>query len=157
MDAVPVSSERKRSLHAGLFVLRLGAGFSLLLIFWMPKVHDAWGYLHTGHWPFVDFNRKIGLPFPRAVAVFQTLNESAGALLVAVGLVTRYAAASLTIGFIAATFCSLEVGESIWLTAAYFALMFGVLILTGPGDFSIDHLLQVSKAHAKTHRADGRN
>jgi|SRR5579864_3599844 len=137
-----ISNFGNRSMDAGLLVLRLGAGVSLLLIFGTAKLHDAWAYLHTGQWQFVDFNRKVGLPAPVMVAYLQTLNESIGALLVACGLLSRYAAAFLALGFAVATFCSLRVGEPAWLSAAYFCMNFFALSLTGPGKFSIDHVLQ---------------
>ena len=104
--------------------------------------------MHTGRWAFVDFNRKVGLPAPVFVACLQTLNESLGAFLVACGLFTRYAAASLFLGFAVAAYCSLKVGEEAWLTAAYFALMFETIMLSGPGKFSVDFALK-SRAPAK--------
>lgn len=126
----------------GLLLLRVGAGLSLCLIFGVEKWKDAVHYMHTGQWSFVDFNRKVGLPLPVLVAFLQTLNESLAAFLVACGLFTRYAAACVFIGFAVATYCSLKVGEAAWLTAAYFALMFATIALTGPGTFSIDFILR---------------
>ena len=127
-----------RGVDAGLLVLRLGVGLSIVLIFGLQKLQAGWGYFHTGQWQFVDFNRKIGLPAPVLVAYLQTLNESFGALFLACGLWARYAAATLTIGFAAATVCSLKAGEQAWLTAAYFCVIFLSLLLTGPGRFSMD-------------------
>jgi len=123
----------------GLLALRLGAGLSLFLLFGIPKVADAIAYLQTGHWQFVDFNRRYGLPLPILVAFVQTLNESVASLFVAAGLFTRYAGTALFIGFAVATTCSLIAEEPAWVTAGHFALMFGVLALTGPGRYSIDH------------------
>jgi uncharacterized membrane protein YphA (DoxX/SURF4 family) len=131
-----------------LLLLRLGMGLSMAVLFGGPKLHDAWGYLHSGEWPFVDFNRKVGLPLPVLVAFLQTLNESLGALLLAGGFLARYAAAALSVGFVAATCCSLKAGEQTWLTPAFFALVFTSLLLTGPGRLSIDALLRSRKAGA---------
>jgi uncharacterized membrane protein YphA (DoxX/SURF4 family) len=78
--------------------MRLGFGLSLLLLFGLAKIKAASGYLHTGQWHFVDFNRKFGVPLPVAAAFLQTLNESLGAVLLACGLATRWAAASLAVG-----------------------------------------------------------
>ena len=133
------------ALDTGLLVLRVGFGLSLLIIFGLTKLHDAWAYIHTGQWQFVDFNRRVGLPFPVFVAFVQTLNESLGALSLAAGFFARFAAAALATGFTAATICSLKMGEAAWLTAAYFALTFLSLFLTGPGRFSLDHVLQARK------------
>lgn len=132
------SNPRSNALDAGLLVLRLGAGLSLCTLFGLPKLKDAAAYLHTGHWQFVDFNRKVGLPAPVLVAYAQSLNESLGALLVACGFLSRYAAGLLFLGFTVAAYCSLRAREEAWLMAAYFALMFGTITLTGPGRFSVD-------------------
>jgi uncharacterized membrane protein YphA (DoxX/SURF4 family) len=146
MTARMTSTSGPRSMDAGLLILRLGAGLPLALIFGLPKLQAAALYLHTGQWAFVDFNRKVGLPAPVVAAFLQTLNESIGALLVACGFLTRYAAASLALGFAVATFCSLRVGEPTWLTAAYFCINFLALSLTGSGRFAIDSLLQSRSA-----------
>jgi uncharacterized membrane protein YphA (DoxX/SURF4 family) len=138
-DDSPRSFE-DRGVSAGLLLLRLGAGLSLLILFGWPKLQDAWAYAHTGKWAFVDFNRKMGLPFPLAAAVVQTLNESVGAALVACGCWSRLAAGSLALGFVAATAASLKAGEASWLLAAYFALAFTTLLMTGPGALSVDSL-----------------
>jgi putative oxidoreductase len=137
-------------IDAGLLVLRIGAGVSLLLLFGLQKLHDGWAFLHTGQWQFVDFNRKMGLPAPALVASLQTLNESIGALLLACGYLTRFAAASLAFGFAVATYCSLKAAEAAWMMAGYFFIMFTTLLLAGPGKFSIDYLLE-TKARAHSH------
>jgi uncharacterized membrane protein YphA (DoxX/SURF4 family) len=88
----------------------------------------------------VDFNRKVVLPFPVLVACLQTLNESVGALPVALGFFTRYATAAPVVGFAVATACSLKIGETSWLMARYFCLLFVTLLLTGPGKLAVDYL-----------------
>lgn len=137
-----------KMIDVGLLLLRAGVGLSLCLLFGLTKLKDAAHYLHTGQWSFVDFNRKVGLPLPVVFAFLQTMNESFVALMVACGLWTRYAAASLLVGFTAAACCSLKMHEGAWLIAAYVALMFATIALTGPGRFSIDSLL-TAKAEAK--------
>ena len=133
----------ERLTNSGLLLLRIGSGLSLALLFGLPKLSAAAAYLHTGQpWPFVDFNRKLGIPAPVLIAYYQSLNESLVALVVACGYYPRVAALSLAIGFAAATLCSLKVGEPSWLAAACYCLMFATILLTGPGRFSIDHLLK---------------
>src|SRR5438046_1813050 len=132
---------QSKLVDAALLVLRAGSGLSLFFIFGMPKIHDALAYFHTGQWAFVDFNRKVGLPAPVLVAFCQTLNESLGALLIALGLMTRISAGCLAFGFAVAAYCSLKVGEQAWLIAAYFCLMFLTLLLSGAGRFSVDRIL----------------
>src|SRR4029077_18852228 len=86
------------SLHAGLLILRLGAGVSLGMLFGADKVRAALLYWTTGQWSFIDFNRRMGVPAPVLAAYLQTLNESVGALLVSFGLLTRYAAVCVAAG-----------------------------------------------------------
>jgi uncharacterized membrane protein YphA (DoxX/SURF4 family) len=142
------SAKHDRRVDAGLLVLRIGAGLSLLVLFGLKKLQAGWDFRHTGQWQFVDFHRKVGLPAPVLVAYLQTLNESIVALLLACGFFSRYAAASLAFGFAVATCCSLKASEPAWLMAACFCIMFLTLLLTGPGEFSIDSLLE-SRARAR--------
>jgi uncharacterized membrane protein YphA (DoxX/SURF4 family) len=135
----------ERLTSAGLLLLRIGSGLSLAFLFGLPILTAAAAHFHSGQpWPFIDFNRKLGLPAPVLVACYQSLNESLIALLVACGFYTRVAASSLAFGFAAAALCSLRVGEPSWLAAASYCLMFATILLTGPGQFSIDHLLKSS-------------
>ena len=135
-----VSNRRISTVDLGLLVLRLGAGVSLFLLFGLTKLKAANAFLHTGAWQFVDFNRKVGLPAPVFIAFLQTLNESVGALLTVAGFQTRYAAGSVALGFIAATYLSARMGEDAWLIAGFYAAMFTTLALTGAGRLSIDYL-----------------
>ena len=122
----------------GLLLFRLATGLSLFFNFGLQKVLDGLTYFHTGHWSFVDFNVKLGLPLPVVVAVVETLNESVGALLVAAGLWTRYAGLALVVGFAAATICSLIMGEFAWRFAAMYCLLAAAVVAGGPGRYSLD-------------------
>jgi putative oxidoreductase len=130
------------SLHTGLLILRLGAGLSLGMLFGAEKVRDALLYWTTGHWSFIDFNRRMGVPAPVLTAYLETLNESLGAFLISIGLVTRYAAVCVAAGFVAAVYYSRRAGEGAWLIAALYAVMFGTLAFTGGGRWSVDGWLQ---------------
>ena len=140
-----LSNWRVNALNVGLLVLRLGAGVSLFLLFGLDKVKAANAFAHSGVWEFVDFNRKAGVPLPIVAALLQTLNESAGALLAAIGLQTRIASGSVALGFIAATYFSIRMGEGAWLIAILYAVMFATVTLTGGAKFSIDHLIKSRK------------
>jgi hypothetical protein len=70
-----------------------------------------------------------------------------GAFLVAFGFLTRLAAASLALGMAGALYTSVRLGED-WLRAALYLIIFVVLSLTGPGKFSLDHLLKRKKSPA---------
>jgi putative oxidoreductase len=132
---------------AGLLVLRLWAGVSLLVFFGIPKLGDAAHFTFAGGpWSFIAFNQKIGLPAPVLVAYLETLNESLGALLLALGLIARPAAAIVAFGFAVATACSLMAREEAWLIAAFYCIAAATVALAGPGRFSIDAGLERSKA-----------
>lgn len=153
MTSSSAANRRTTATDAGLLVLRLGAGVSLFLLFGLTKLKAANSFLHTGGWEFVDFNRKVGLPAPVLVAFLQTLNESVGALLVAAGFLTRYAAGSLALGFVAATYLSIRMGEDAWLIALCYVVMFTTLALTGAGKLSIDSLLASRSSSGRNHGA----
>jgi uncharacterized membrane protein YphA (DoxX/SURF4 family) len=125
---------------AGILLLRLATWISLFVLFGLAKAKDAIAFPHTGHWGFVDFNRRLGLPVPVVVAYVQAFNESVCALLVACGLFTQIAAGLLAVGFAAATACSLKVGEASWFLAAYYSVIFATIALTGAGKYSLDAL-----------------
>ena len=137
----PITNSAPR-VDASLLLLRFGVGLSLAILFGLPKLIAATACIHAGQpWPFIDFNRKIGLPAPVLIAYYQSLNESLRALLVLFGFLTRPAALSLTIGFAAATYCSLKAGEQTCLLAVAYFLMCATLALTGAGSFSVDSRL----------------
>jgi|SRR5579864_264301 len=141
----------KVRLDAGLLILRVGAGLSLLVGFGWPKLEDAVLFAVSGHaWSFADTARSIGLPAPVIVACYQTLNESFGAVLVMCGLLSRWASASLGVGFLVATYIGIEMtANAAWIVAAaFYCLIFTTLTLTGPGQYSIDHLLDNRRRRA---------
>lgn len=141
--------------NLGLLLLRLGAGVSLLVLFGLTKLKGGFGFAAGQPWAFVDFNRKLGIPAPVLVAYLQTLNESIGALLVALGLCTRIAAGMLGFAFVAATFYSLRANEDAWLIAAMYALMFSVIALLGSGQLSLDALRFFHSRHGNCRSSDG--
>ena len=87
----------------------------------------------------------MGFPIPFALAIWITFNESIGAFLIGCGFLTRLLAASAAIGMAGALYTSVRLGED-WLRAALYLIVFMVLVLTGPGKFSVDHLLQRKKS-----------
>jgi putative oxidoreductase len=114
----------------GLLILRI-AGFLLVFTFGIQKIGWYWSALHAGK----SFS-SIGLApliakmgFPISVAL------------------TRLFAASLTLGMAGALYTSVRLGED-WLRAALYLIIFVTLIFTGPGKFSLDHLLKRKKSPA---------
>jgi uncharacterized membrane protein YphA (DoxX/SURF4 family) len=127
----------------GLLVLR-GAGFLLALTFGVQKIGWYWSALHAGK-PFSSIGlapliAKMGFPIPVALAIWVTFNESIGAFLIGCGFLTRLFSASLALGMIGALYVSVRLDED-WLRAALYLIIFTTLILTGAGEFSLDHLL----------------
>ncbi len=138
---------RPETLDAGLLMLRIGAGFSLFALFGLAKVKSAFAFsVHHQPWIFIEFLRRLGFPLPTVAAFVQTLNESLGGLFVLIGFYTRVAAAFLAVGFAIATYCSARIAEPSVFMAACYCLMFLVLSLTGPGEYSIDNLRAVAIA-----------
>jgi putative oxidoreductase len=88
---------------------------------------------------------KMGFPIPVALALWITFNESIGAILIGCGFLTRLLAASAALGMAGALYTSVRLGED-WLRAALYLIVFTVLVLTGPGKFSVDHLLRHKKS-----------
>ena len=86
----------------------------------------------------------MGFPIPVVLAVWITFNESIGAFLIGCGFLTRLMATSAALGMAGALYTSVQLGED-WLRAALYLIFFIALILTGPGEFSVDHLLKGRK------------
>jgi len=134
-------------LDLGLLAVRT-AGFLLLFTFGIQKIGWYISAFHAGK-PLSSIGlapliAHVGFPFPVILALWITLNESIGSLLVGCGLFTRMAAASAALGMIGALYTSVRLGED-WLRAALYLIIFTGLAIAGPGKFSIDHLLQRRK------------
>jgi uncharacterized membrane protein YphA (DoxX/SURF4 family) len=134
----------------GLLILR-GAGFLLALTFGVQKIGWYWSALHAGK-PFSSIGlapliAKMGFPIPVVLAVWITFNESIGAVLVGCGFLTRLFAASLALEMAGALYTSVRLEED-WLRGALYLIIFISLMLTGPGEFSLDELLKRSKSAA---------
>jgi len=132
---------------SGLLILR-GAGLLLALTFGVQKIGWYWSALHAGK-PFSSIGlapliAKMGFPISVALALWITFNESIGAFLSGCGLLTRLLAASAALGMAGSLYTSIRLGED-WLRAALYLIIFIALIFTGPGKFSVDHLLKRKK------------
>ena len=136
----------------GLLLLR-GSGLLLALTFGLQKIGWYWSALHAGK-SFSSIGltpliAKIGFPIPVLLAIWITFNESIGAFLIGCGFLTRILAASLALGMAGALYTSVRLEED-WLRAALYLIIFSALILTGPGKFSLDHLLKRKKSAAQS-------
>jgi uncharacterized membrane protein YphA (DoxX/SURF4 family) len=132
-------------IDAGLLVLRIGAGLFLLATFGWKKfvgyallVHSGQAMSGAGLAPLI---RAMGFPMPVFLGFYATLNESIGALLVACGLLTRYAAFLAALSMAGAFYVSLRLHEEPSRALLYLT-MFTALVFTGPGKLSLDYLLR---------------
>src|SRR5262245_57825506 len=128
----------------GLLLLR-AAGFLLAFTFGIQKIGWYVTAFHAGK-PLSSIGLTplivhVGFPLPVILALWITLNESIGALLV--GILTRFAAASLALGMVGALYTSVRLDEN-WLRAALYLIIFVVFFVTGTGKFSIDRMLKKS-------------
>jgi putative oxidoreductase len=133
------------SADAGLLVLRLWLGLSLLLLHGKAKLLD-----------FADLSQKfpdplgIGSTASLALAVFAELVCSG---LLALGLVSRFAALSAAFAMGVAFFivhkASLEMGPRSGELAFIYLAGFVTLVIAGPGCLSLDACLQRTRAAEK--------
>jgi len=123
-----------RAADLGLLVVRLWLG----VVMFVAHGAGKWGKLDT----FAAGLATRGYPIPEVMAVLAALAESAGAIFIALGLLTRPAALTLLTTMFVAAF--VQHADDPWgkqelpLT---FAAMCVALIVAGAGRFSLDHLL----------------
>jgi putative oxidoreductase len=123
--------------------------FALLLIRSVPmamligfhgwdKFLAAMAHIFQGkEWPMVGFVGSMGFPVPVFFAVCVALAESVVALLLVLGLFTRYAAAFVAINFAVATYQHVRTDMKYELAALYLLVAL-IFIFTSPGKFSLD-------------------
>jgi len=83
---------------------------------------------------------QMGFPFAGLLGLLVALNESIGAMLVALGLFSRLAAASLVLCMAGAFYVSVRLGEDSLRATLYF-IIFATLMIMGPGRFSVNALM----------------
>lgn len=126
-------------IDVGILLLRLGFGIGMAWLHGAEKIGGAWAYFRTGaDWDLLPETVLLGFPFPLAFSLAATVAESIGAILLACGLFTRYAAAALAFTMLMAVrYHSLAggLGEP----AAAYCLVFVALACTGGGRYAWDH------------------
>lgn len=132
---MPLKIASRETLNSvGLLIMRIWIGGAMLLAHGWPKVSTFSDRLQT----FAD-PLGIGSPASLVMAIFA---EVLCAILVMLGLGTRLAAVPLLFAMIMAAF--IVHGADPWAKkefALLYAVPFLMLMLTGPGRYSLDHLL----------------
>jgi putative oxidoreductase len=123
-----------------MFLLRASAGLMLAFKHGDDKIAAAYGYIvHGQEWRFIGGVSNLGFPFPTFFAVCAAVAEFFGGLFLAVGLFTRYAAASVTATMAVAVYNHLR-SDMRYELAAMYGLVALAFIFTSPGKFSVDQL-----------------
>lgn len=112
----------------------------LLGVHGWARLVKAFGYLFLGQpWTFIALVQRMGFPLPTVFAVASALAESVGAVLLILGLGTRWAAA--VIGFNLAVAVGLELSKhsaAIELPTVYLIAIV-TLGIAGAGKYSLDN------------------
>jgi len=142
LNTVANGAAASRRQDIGLLVLR-AAGLMLAVTFGRQKVIGYLQLIRAGR-PLASSGlapliRAMGLPLPGLLGVCAVLNESVGASLIALGFLTRPAAAIVALGMAVAFYVSVRLEEDAF-RAALYLIIFATLAITGPGRFSIDYL-----------------
>ena len=132
----------------------------LLLI----RLYWGWGFFQTGKGKLsniaqpTEFFQSLGIPFPHAQAILVGTTECIGGLLLLLGLLSRLASIPLTILLIVAYLTAdIAVVKNIlgdpdkFLAADEFLFLLVVLLvlLFGPGKFSLDWLIARGKGRSQ--------
>jgi putative oxidoreductase len=130
----------------GLLLVRVAAGGMLLALHGWGKLKGMFGMFGGEEWGFVGFVSSIGFPLPKVFAVLAALAESVGALLLVIGLFTRWAALVVGMNMLVAVYYHLahDPQQRFELAAMYLAVAL-LLALAGPGAASADALARNRK------------
>ncbi|MDD2241161.1 MAG: DoxX family protein [Kiritimatiellae bacterium] len=120
--------------NPGVLILRIFLGAALLT--------HGWGKMVGGLGDFIASVGTMGLPFPQVLGFLAAFAESGGAILLAIGLLTRPAAALIVVNMAVA---ALVVHGGQGFAAQEMAWLYGVpalfFLLKGGGKWSLDFYL----------------
>jgi uncharacterized membrane protein YphA (DoxX/SURF4 family) len=122
-----IRARSNRHLDSGLLVLRVGAAIAFILLFALRQAEGNRIFTSQADrlWPLVLL--------------------SIGALFVVCGFMTRLMSGIVCVAWLWAMITGLQSGHDLLglpARSAEFAILFGVLAVTGPGRFSVDRLRQ---------------
>ncbi len=125
-------------LDFALAILRLGIGAPLVLLHGQGKLSAALAHFVTGKdWGFINTVHSLGFPFPTFFAAAAAFAEGIGAILLAIGLITRSAALLVVSTMLVASYRHVRAGEVPELAGLYLVGA-TVIAITGPGAYSFD-------------------
>jgi putative oxidoreductase len=127
----------------GLLFLRVGYAACLIGFHGWARFLRAFNLVvHGTPWPFVNLVARLGFPYPTVFAVLSALAESVAALMVALGIYTRVAAAIIVINMAVA----FDNEASQWTTGGtpempgLYLVVAIALVMLGGGGFAVDGL-----------------
>ncbi len=113
----------------------------------IPELAPAWRFVWDKQpWAFVEMIAETGTPFPAVVAPVYILVVSLAILALVLGLITRVSAIILTILAVLAFPTAYAVGFAE--TGLLYLLIFGAIVLLGPGILSLDAIFTYRKPSA---------
>jgi putative oxidoreductase len=123
----------------GLLTLRLGIGGMLLGLHGWARLVKAFGYLFLGQqWTFIGLVQRMGFPLPVVFAVASALAESVGAVLLIVGLGTRWATLAIGINLAVAVALELTKHSSAVELPGVYLIAVAAIGVAGAGSCSLD-------------------
>lgn len=137
----------------GFFILRISVASMLATFHGWGKLRGAIAHIFwSQEWGFPQFVGSIGFPLPTFFALCATLAEFIGCLLLALGLLTRYAAGLIAITMSVAVLYHLRTDLGFELAGLYLAASL-FFVLAGPGYLSMDQWLTSSSSRNVSHDA----
>jgi putative oxidoreductase len=124
----------KGNIDLGLLLLRLWFGLEMALAHGLGKIIR----IFSGNFQFAD---PLGIGQPASLILAGTAEFFAG-ILIALGLFTRLSAIPYLITMLVAAFLVHAAAGDPWgkiATPLHYAVAAGVLLLAGPGRYSLDH------------------
>lgn len=129
----------KEGRECGWLFLRLGIAGMVFGLHGWARIFKLYNYLVLGQpWTFVALVQRIGFPLPPVFAVASALVESLGAILLIVGLGTRWAAGLLAFNMAVAVGFELSKGGGGAELPGVYLVALLALAIGGGGRYSLD-------------------
>lgn len=130
----------RRLEDCGLLFLRIAIGCMLLGVHGWARLVKAFSYLFLGQpWTFIALVQRMGFPMPTVFAVASALAESVGAVLLILGLGTRWAAAVIGINLAVAVGLELSKHSAAIELPTVYLIAIVTIGIAGAGKYSLDN------------------